>query len=117
LLVVYGIEFLIALMAVITVWSEVGGQGHLDLMPWYTKLGCVLGASWCIVRFTAAMVKERRVWSLRGMVWLAGILLMSVLMGAISYYYHLHEDAVPQDSEDTTTAVMNGRRRMSGVEL
>jgi hypothetical protein len=69
------------------------------------------------VRFTAALVEERRVWSLRGVVWFAGILLMSVVMGAISYYYHLHEDVAPQDSEDTTTAVMNARPPISRVEL
>ena len=33
-------------------WSEIGGEGHLDLMPWYIKLSCILGLAWCLVRFT-----------------------------------------------------------------
>ena len=32
-------EFLVALVAILELWSQVGGQSHLDLMPWYTKLG------------------------------------------------------------------------------
>jgi hypothetical protein len=35
----YVAEFLLALIAIWTLWSQVGGQGHLDLMPWYDKLG------------------------------------------------------------------------------
>ena len=35
----YVSEFLLALLAILSLWSEVGGQGPLDLMPWYTKLG------------------------------------------------------------------------------
>jgi len=34
----YATQFLIALIAVFVLWSEVGGQVHLDLMPWYFKL-------------------------------------------------------------------------------
>jgi hypothetical protein len=28
----YAVEFLVALLAILNLWSEVGGQGHLDLM-------------------------------------------------------------------------------------
>jgi len=34
----YATQFVIALIAVFVLWSEVGGQVHLDLMPWYFKL-------------------------------------------------------------------------------
>ena len=37
----YTTQFLLALLAIFVVWSEIGGQSHLDLMPWYLKL--VLG--------------------------------------------------------------------------
>ena len=30
----YATQFLIAVIAVFTLWSQVGGQSHLDLMPW-----------------------------------------------------------------------------------
>jgi hypothetical protein len=29
----YCFEFLIAMLTVFTLWSEIGGQGHLDLIP------------------------------------------------------------------------------------
>jgi hypothetical protein len=43
----YALEFLLAMIAIFTVWSEVGGQGHMDLLPWYIKLGCSLSLAWC----------------------------------------------------------------------
>ncbi len=98
----YALEFLIALIAIISLWSEVGGEGHLDLMPWYIKLGCILGLAWCCVRFSASMVEQQRVWTGRAIGWFVGILLFCLLMGGITYYYHLHED---QDDGDEDPAV------------
>ena len=45
----YVVEFLLALIAVGLLWSEVGGQGHLDLMPWYQKLVLTVALAWVIV--------------------------------------------------------------------
>jgi hypothetical protein len=101
----YAVEFLIALIAIISLWSEVGG-GHLDLMPWHIKLGCILGLAWCCVRFTASLVEQPRVWTGRAIGWFAGILLFCLLMGGITYYYHLHEEQDNGD-EDTTAAAVN----------
>src|ERR1700682_4564416 len=56
----YSFEFLIALIAIFTLWSEIGGQGHLDLLPWYVKLVCGLAMAWCSIRFTAGLVEEQR---------------------------------------------------------
>ena len=56
LYVLYAIEFLIALIAIFTVWSQVGGQGHLDLLPWYVKLSTAMALAWSTVRFTSADV-------------------------------------------------------------
>ena len=107
----YAIEFLIALIAILNVWSEVGGQGHLDLMPWYIKLACVFGLAWCAVKFTAGIVEQNilepgKVWTRRTITWLAGILLVGVAMGGITYYYHLHEE--PEDDDQDTTATSIG---------
>jgi hypothetical protein len=98
----YALEFLIALIAIINLWSEIGGEGHLDLMPWYTKLGCIVGLAWCAVRFTAAIVEQPKVWTRRTLGWFAGILLFSIAMAGITYYYHLHEEQ--DDGDDDTTA-------------
>jgi hypothetical protein len=102
----YSLEFLIALIAIISLWSEVGGEGHLDLMPWYTKLGCILGLAWCFVRFSASLVEQQRVWTGRTIRWFVGILLFCLLMGGITYYYHLHEEQDDGD-DDTTAAAVN----------
>ena len=100
----YALEFLIALIAIISVWSEIGGQGHLDLMPWYIKLGCIVGLAWCCVRFTAAIVEQKQVWTRRTISWFAGILLFCVAMGAITYYYHLHEEQDDGDDDNSAAA-------------
>ncbi len=102
----YALEFLIALLAIVTMWSEIGGEGHLDLMPWYVKLGCILGLAWCSVRLTASVVEQPRVWTGRTVRWLIGIIFFCLLMGGITYYYHLHEPADDDDGgdDDTTTA-------------
>jgi hypothetical protein len=97
----YAFEFLIALLAIFTLWSQVGGQGHLDLMPWYTKLACVSGLAWCCVRFTAAIVEQEKIWNRRSIIWFTGIILLVAIMGGITYYYHLHEEPDEGDSDDT----------------
>lgn len=105
---VYSFEFLLALLVVLTLWSEVGGQSHLDMMPWYTKLLCILGASWCTVRLTAAIAESPKVWNRRTATWLFGLLLVAFAMGAITYYYHLHEESDTDDSGDTQTTALIG---------
>ena len=98
----YALEFLIAIVAIITLWGEIGGEGHLDLIPWYTKLACIVGWCWCCVRFTAATVEQRKFWTPRTIRWFLGIILLTIAMGGITYYYHLHEE--PEDGSDDTTA-------------
>jgi hypothetical protein len=98
----YALEFLIALNAILNLWSEAGGQGHLDLMPWYIKLACIVGSAWCCVMFTAGIVEQRKIWTRRTIAWFAGIILIAIAMGGITYYYHLHEE--PDDDGDATAA-------------
>jgi hypothetical protein len=100
----YTLEFLIAVLTIFTLWGEVGGEGHLDLLPWYIKLICVLGSAWCCVRFTAGIVEQSKVWNRRSIGWLLGIVFFAVAMGSITYYYHLHEEP-SDDSNDTTARV------------
>ena len=100
----YTLEFFIAVLTIFTLWSEVGGQGHLDLLPWYIKLICVLGSAWCCVRFTAGIVEQTKAWNRRSIGWLLGIVFFAIAMGSIVYYYHLHEEP-DDDSNDTTAAL------------
>ena len=98
----YSFEFLIALLAIFTLWSEIGGQGHLDMMPWYTKLLSGLAMSWCSIRFTAGLVEERRAWNSRSVRWFIGLVLIATVMAGITYYYHLQEAQEQPDTDDNT---------------
>lgn len=94
----YAIEFLIALIATYTVWSQVGGQYHLDLMAWYWKLCLGTGIAFAAVKATAASVAGKRAWNARTLRWVSIILALALACGAVTYYYHLTEP--PPDDED-----------------
>jgi hypothetical protein len=98
----YALEFLIAMIATFSTWSQVGGQGHMDLLPWYIKLACSLSLSWCCVRFTAALVEHEKAWNHHSFVWFIGMIMVALVMGGITYYYHLHEVPDEPDTDDTT---------------
>ena len=97
----YALEFLIALIATYTMWSEVGGQYHLDLMAWYWKLFLGLGIAFAAVRATMAAASQQRAWNGRTLRWVSVILALALACGAVTYYYHLTEP--PPDDDDSTT--------------
>jgi len=76
----------------------------MDLLPWYVKLIGIVGCAWCCVRFTAGLVEQPSVWNRRTAGWFTGILLFGIMMGSITYYYHLHEES-DDDTDDTTSTV------------
>ena len=85
-------EFILAAILVDQLWSQVGGQGHLDLIPWYWKLAAILGLPLAAVQATAAAVTRERAWNRIVWLWIAVLILVAVLMGGVTYYYHLHEE-------------------------
>jgi len=104
----YSFEFLLALLVILVSWTQIGGQGHMDLMPWYIKLGCVVLLAWCGVRLTAAMVEQPKAWNRTARLWLTGVLLASAAMAGLTYYVHLHEVPDETDTDETsTTSVRN----------
>jgi len=102
----YSTQFLIALIAVFVLWSQVGGQSHLDLMPWYLKLGLGVGAAFASVKSTAAAVAHERPWNASSLKWLGIMLALLVGCGLASYYYHLYGETDEQDQEDTQTSAL-----------
>jgi hypothetical protein len=94
--ILYMIEFLLALIAVYTVWSQVGGQGHLDLMAWYWKAVIGIPAAYAFVRLTVALVSESPARKRRIVIWAVVLGLLSIWAGIVTYYYHLNE---PQDED------------------
>lgn len=95
-------EFLLALLAVFETWSMAGGQGHLDLMPWYAKLGYALGMSLLIVMGTSAAMSHDRAWNAKTIACLMLAILLAGAMGVTTYYYHLHENDDQPDAADSS---------------
>jgi len=99
--IAYVCEFLLALLAISVVWGQVGGQDHLDLMPWYDKFVLIFALALITVAGTVAAVSRERGWNGFTVACLATALLILCIMGAVTYYYHVHEDQ-DQDTENTT---------------
>lgn len=98
----YTTQFLVALVAVFVLWSEVGGQSHLDLLPWHIKLALGAGAAFCIVKATAAAVAGEAPWNGKTLRWLGLTLTLLIGCGLASYYAHvyLEEDDTDQDQDN-----------------
>src|SRR5262249_10359154 len=96
--------FLIALLAVFEVWSQVGGQSHLDLLPWYTKL--LLGGSvaFAVVQATMAAVVSEQPWNARTLKWAAILIVLLIGCGLASNW--AHQNLESDESDDDTTASM-----------
>ena len=99
---IYAAEFLLALIAVFTVWSQVGGQTHLDLMAWYFKLFFGLAMAYAIVRATAAAVAGERTWNSGTLRWTGMLIALAIAAGLVTYYYHLYEPSDEEESEPAT---------------
>ena len=88
---IYGIEFLMALVAALLFWNYVGGATHLEYVPWFWKGLLSLGVAGAVVRITAAS-------SLRAAAkWIGLLVLLVVGCGLLSYSAHITE---PQDEGD-----------------
>jgi hypothetical protein len=104
---VYGIEFLVALFATLEFWSQVGGQAHLDIMPWWWKLGISMAMAATVVKMTAATSRRK------GLIWALVIVLLLLTGGFVTYYYHLHEAGDEGGPEGTLTT--SSERVQGGV--
>ena len=102
----YTTLFLIALLATFELWSQVGGQSHLDLMPWYLKLILGAGAAFSVVKAAAAAVAGERAWNRQTLRW-AGILLALLIgCGLASYYAHLYLEEDEQEEQSVSELQM-----------
>jgi Ni/Fe-hydrogenase subunit HybB-like protein len=100
------IEFLVALVAIPETWN-IGGQGHLEYMPWFAKVGFVLGLAMVIVMGTAAAMAHERAWNAKTIACLLLAAMLVTGMGVTSYYYHLHEnDDQAQGGDDASITLL-----------
>jgi len=99
--VAFALEFLVACIAVYVIWGEVGGQVHLDLMPWHWKLICGIGTAASIVGFTRAASARERVWHRKSFLWFVLVLAFAVLIAGLTVYTHETE---PIDEENGSSS-------------
>lgn len=105
----YTTQFLLALIAIFILWSEVGGQSHLDLLPWYWKFGLGAGAAFTTVKATAAAVDGKRPWNSRTLKWFGLTLLLLLGCGLASFYAHVYledDDTDPDQGNSTISQAM-----------
>ena len=106
----YMVEFFIAVLAVFTAWSEIGGQAALDLMPWGWKFGLGLGLSAAAVGYTSAAVNEETRWNARTAKWLSLVFVIVLGMGLITYFYVLQEDNTDTTGDQESVTSFNSQR-------
>ena len=104
--IAYALQFVITLMSTFEIWAQVGGQGHLDLVPWYWKLLLACTLSLATVKATSAAVRRDKFWNRATFAWLVIGLALLVTMGVLTYYEHLHE---PPDEGDEPPAQIHLR--------
>ena len=102
----YTTQFLIALIAVFLLWSEVGGQGHLDLMPWFLKLALGAGAAFAVVKATSAAVSHEHALNGRTLKWLGIMVALLVGCGLASYYCHMYLESDEGDDQQDSARVI-----------
>jgi len=105
------VEFLIAIEAIFTVWSEVGGQYHLDLMFWPWKLGIGAACAGLIVAITANLAQnDGRI--TRRALWFCSLLIaVLITAGVVTYYYHVNEPVDQDDDQDDAPAKISSIRQ------
>jgi hypothetical protein len=112
----YTTQFLIALIAIFVLWGQVGGQSHLELVPWYLKLVFGTGAAFAAVKATAAAVGPERSWNGRSLRWLGVAIALLICCGLASYYAHLNEETDEEDQPDAGSVTSAVRPRSSPLE-
>ena len=105
----YATQFLIALIAVFVLWSQVGGQGHLDLMPWHLKLALGVCVALASVKATEAAVGGTRAWNGRSLKWLGLTLALLLGCGLASYYCHLNYEDGDEGDQQPAPAISSSR--------
>jgi hypothetical protein len=107
----YTTQFLIALIAVLMLWSQVGGPDHFDLTPWHLKLVLSAAAAFAIVKATAAAVSRERAWNTRTLTWFAVLLVILIACGLVTLWVHRNLEDEGNGESDTSTASIHSVAR------
>ena len=98
--------YLLALLAILELWREAGGQAHLDLMAWQWKLVLPLAAAAAVVGIAVSGANSRAgFWNFRSIAWMGVLISVAMVMAAVTYVAHLHENDQTETNDSQTTAV------------
>ena len=111
------LEFLVAIDAVFTLWSEVGGQNHLDLMFWPWKLAIGVGAAALISLITGQLARNNGTLTRKARLQCSFLIALVVLAGVVTYYYHVNEPADQNDDSDDDAPAAQITRYQTRHEL
>ncbi len=103
------LEFFIAVLAVFTAWSEIGGQAALDLMPWGWKFGLGLRPFSRRGRLIHQLWFGKTRYGTRGALSGSAWFLPSSGMGSVTYYYVLQEDNPDTTDEQESVTSYNSQ--------
>ncbi len=102
----YSTLYLIALIAVFVAWSQVGGQTHIDLLPWWLKLVLGFAMALAIVRAASAAYSGDRAWNGQTLKWLGLTVALGVICGMATYYAHMYlEDTGDEGDAQSDSAI------------
>jgi hypothetical protein len=115
----YATQYLIALIVMLLLWSQVGGPDHLDLTPWYFKLILTAGAAFAIVKATAAAVSRESAWNSGTLKWLSLLLVILIACGLVTLWVHrnLEDDQSGQEDTSTASLLISPAHGVAGIEL
>src|SRR5260370_38481952 len=99
--IAYAVQFVVTVIAIFEVWGQVGGQGHIDMMPWYAKLLLSSALSIATVKATAAAVDRDHFENKLMTAWLAAAPRLNAPVGRLTLYWLMHK---PADMWDGRTA-------------
>ncbi|MGH9719809.1 MAG: hypothetical protein ACRD8O_06320 [Bryobacteraceae bacterium] len=85
------------MIVVFTLWDQIGGQSHVDAIPWQWKLLLGPGLAFISVRATAAAVDGESAWNGKTIAWITAAITLILVMGSLTYYQHLNEP--PDENE------------------
>jgi hypothetical protein len=100
--------FLAALIAVFAFWSQVGGQDHLDLLPWHVKAALGLAGAFAVTKAAEGAATGERAWNARTLRWLGAVILTLALCGVAAYYAHTTLEREDQGPDEQNVAAISG---------
>jgi hypothetical protein len=93
--------FLVALIAVFVCWSQIGWQGHLDMLPWHVKLFLGVASAFACTKAAAAAVEGAKAWNRGTIAWSGVLLALLIACGLAAYWAHVYlEDDESYDEGD-----------------